>query len=141
MAHWQGIALSGLALLAGCRHHVELGQVSGTVRAAGQPISNAVVTFVPERTGEVKLPLSQAQTDAQGNYQLRTSQQEPGAVIGKHRVTVEDLAILAAPRSSDGTVLRRPAQRFAPGYSDPLRTPLLFEVKPGTQQIDLLLSP
>jgi hypothetical protein len=57
--------------------------------------------------------------------------------VGKHRVTIEDLAMLSAPRSPDGTVLKRPPVRFSPNYADPLRTPLVHEVKAGTQTIDL----
>jgi len=88
-----------------------------------------------------KFPAGVAQTDEQGRYRLQTEMQESGAVVAKHRVTVEDLAILSAPRSPDGTVLKRSPVRFSSSYSDPLRTPLVREVKSGKQAIDLDLTP
>src|SRR5262245_61072740 len=134
------IVLSGFVVL-GCGQKVPLGQVDGTVRARGKPLPSVVVRFVPDQASQTKLPQSVAQTDDQGRYRLKTEQQEDGAVVGKHRVTVEDLAILSAPRSADGTVLQRPPVRFPADYSDPLRTPLQREVKAGTQTLDLDLTP
>src|SRR5262245_9570013 len=128
-------------LLSGCRDGVQLGHVDGTVRAGGKPLPNVVVRFVPDQSSEVKLPQSVAQADEQGRYRLQTENQQAGAVVGRHRVTVEDLAILSAPRSPDGTVLQRPSVRFSANYSDPLRTPLTRDVKPGAQTLDLDLSP
>lgn len=132
-----GIAACGV----GCGSQLEYGQVEGLVRVGGKPVPNAVVTFVPDQAGDVILPQSAAQTDEQGRYRLQLVTQEPGAVVGKHRVTVEDLAMQAAPRSADGTVLKRPPVRFSPSYADPLRTPLTHEVHSGTQTINLDLLP
>jgi hypothetical protein len=129
------------ALFAGCGPRHELAKVEGTVRAGGQPLANVVVTFLPESAGDADVPRSVAQTDAAGRFALRTELQQEGAVVGKHRVVVEDLAINSAPRSSDGTVLKRPPARFSASYSDLLRTPLMVEVKRGEQTIDLKLTP
>jgi hypothetical protein len=131
------IAMVALAFLAGCGWRAELGQVEGTVRVkGGQPLAGVVVTFVPEAEGA---PRSLAQSGADGRYILKTEDGRHGAHVGKHRVTVEDLSILSAPRSPDGTVLKRPPQRFSTDYADPLRTPLQFDVKPEAQTIDLEL--
>lgn len=127
--------------LAGCGTRHEFGKVEGTVRAGGQALANVVVTFLPEKPGDSATPRSLAQTDAAGRYALRTESQQEGAVIGKHRVVVEDLAILAAPRAADGTVLKRPPVRFSSSYTDVLRTPLIVVVKSGSQTIDFDLSP
>lgn len=124
----------------GCGSRSELGQVEGTIRAGGQPLANVVVTFVPNFAGPGATLRSQAQSDDKGHYQLRTESQLAGAVVGKHKVTVEDLAILSAPRSPDGTVLKRPPVRFPAHYSDPLRSPLEREVLAGSQVIDLDLA-
>jgi len=134
---WIVVALS----LAGCGPRHELGKVEGTVRAGGQPLANVLVTFLPEGSGDSAAPRSLAQTDAAGRYTLQTESQQQGAVIGKYRVLVEDLAILSAPRAADGTVLKRPPVRFSAIYSDVLGTPLVVDVKSGPQTIDIDLSP
>jgi hypothetical protein len=117
-----------------------LGQVEGSVHAAGQPLANVLVTFIPEEGGEGAQIPSLGVTDKEGRFRLRTEQQQEGAVLGAHRIIVEDLAIYDAPRSPDGTLLARPPQRFAASYSDPLQSPLTHEVKPGLQSVELELS-
>jgi len=129
-----------LAVVLGCGETVELGQVTGTVRAGGQSLANVLVTFVPQADGHAAGIRSMGTTDEQGRYQLRTERQEAGALVGQHKVIVEDLSIYQALRSPDGTVLTMPPARFVPAYSDPLRSPLTREVKPGEQTIDLDLE-
>jgi hypothetical protein len=138
-------AVVALALLialvaAGCGSKVELGQVEGTVRAGGQPLRGVLVTFVPESSGPAAVVRSMGVTDEAGRFRLRTETQEDGAIVGRHKVLVEDLAIYSAPRSEDGTVLKRPPQRFAPAYSDLLQSPLSQEVKAGPQSLELVLD-
>jgi hypothetical protein len=132
--------LLALAALAGCGGSIELGQVDGKVTAGGQPLANVLVTFIPDVNGETGRIRSMGMTDAEGYYRLQTEKQQPGAVVGKHRVTVEDMAIYAAPRSEDGTVLERPPKRFPSQCSDLLQTPLVREVVFGSQVIDLELA-
>jgi hypothetical protein len=55
-------------------------------------------------------------------------------------VVVQDLAMQKASRSADGTVLKLPPVRFSADYGDPLRTPLVVEVREGEQTIDLELK-
>ena len=52
---------------------------------------------------------------------------------------VEDLAVYDAPRSADGTLLRKPPVRYPTRFGDPLQTPLKKLVRPGPQVIDLEL--
>lgn len=136
----RSLSIAALLFLAGCGRGYHLGQVEGAVRAGGKPLGNVVVTFIPESTGDQALPRSLAQSNEAGRYTLQIETQGAGAVVGKHRVVVEDLAILNAPRAPDGTVLKRPHVRFSARYSDPLGTPLLVEVKAGLQTIDLELG-
>lgn len=133
------LLLAAVATITGCGGPT-LGRVEGSVRVAGQPLAGVVVTFIPEVERDAAALRSLAQTDRHGRYRLRNEKQQEGAAVGKHRVIVEDLAILSAPRSADGTVVQRPRARFLPAYSDPLRTPLVVEVKPGEQTLDLELS-
>jgi hypothetical protein len=124
----------------GCSSPPEYGEVTGKVTVNDLPLVNVLVTFVPEdRTGH-KLPRSMGTTDAQGYYVLRTENSQPGAVVGKHRVIVEDLAIFDAPRTDDGTLLELPRTRFPERFSDLLRSPLSRSVRAGEQQLDLELD-
>lgn len=129
-----------LSVLAGCGSSIELGQVEGKVTAKGQPLANVLVTFIPEVNGEAGRVRSMGMTDAEGRYRLKTEKLLPGAVVGKHRVTVEDMAIYSAARSEDGTVLEHPPTRFAASFSDPLQTELVREVAAGSQTFDLQLE-
>jgi len=129
-----------LVLVVGCGSNPELGRVSGTVRSGGRPLANVLVTFIPAADGADAALRSMSTTDDQGRYQLKTERQVPGALVGRQKVIVEDLAIYQAPRAADGTVLTLPPVRFAAAYTDPLRSPLAHEVMPGEQTIDLDLE-
>ena len=61
----------------------ELGQVSGVVTKAGQPVANAWVEFRPE-TGRPSV----ARTDADGRYTLSYIGDTMGAVCGNHLIKV-----------------------------------------------------
>src|SRR5205807_651437 len=74
-----------LALVQGCGGSDGPVQVRGTVRYRGQPLPNALVTFMPE-TPEA-LPAS-GLTDVEGHYQLGTRSVRDGVHVGKHRVTI-----------------------------------------------------
>ena len=129
-----------LVLETGCSQNPQLGQVTGTVRAGGKPLAYVLVTFIPAADGKSAATRSMGTTDEHGHYRLQTEGQTAGAVVGQHKVIVEDLAVYRSPRAPDGTVLTMPPVRFAADYSDPLRSPLLREVKPGEQTIDLDLD-
>lgn len=62
----------------------EYGLVTGTVRAEGKPVANAMVTFTPEPSGRP----SSALTDENGVYSLIYTQDQKGALIGQHIVRV-----------------------------------------------------
>lgn len=127
-------------LLVGCGSRVELGQVAGTVRIDGQPLPGVLVTFIPEKSGSGAAIRSMGLTDGAGRYELRAEIQQSGAVLGKHQIIVEDLAVHSAPRSADGTVLQMPPVRFPARYSHPLQTPFTKSVERGQQTIDLDLT-
>ncbi|MFO7907481.1 MAG: hypothetical protein R6U98_32840 [Pirellulaceae bacterium] len=86
---WVG-TLSVLALtLAGCgASSVETVPVSGTVTVDGEPAESIMVNFQPAEgtTG----PGSVGVTSADGTYSLETvgSDSKPGAVVGKHTVSL-----------------------------------------------------
>jgi hypothetical protein len=57
--------------------------VTGAVTQGGQPVAGALVMFIPE----AGVP-SGGKTDQAGRFELRFNDGRPGAVIGKHKVSV-----------------------------------------------------
>jgi hypothetical protein len=81
--------LAGVLLAtSGCdRGGLKLAPVAGLVTLNNQPLPGAVVTFQPEEG--VEAPASMGKTDAQGRYDLSvTVTGQPGALVGKHKVTI-----------------------------------------------------
>lgn len=134
------LAGCALAALCGCGDSVPLGQVRGTLTLDGRPVSNVVVVFVPDSSGEHASIRSAGQCDDQGKFTLRCDTGVAGGVVGSHRVIVEDLSLANAPRAPDGTITQFPRKRFPEKYSDPLQTPLRATIRAGEQDIALKMS-
>jgi hypothetical protein len=137
---WRFLLAALAVSIAGCGTRVEMGQVQGTVKIGSQPVPGVLVTFVPAEQVAGSTICSSGQTDEQGRYSLRAESQVEGAVIGKHLIIIEDLAINSAPRDADGTVLKLPPVRFDAKFSSLLDTPLVRDVTAGQQTIDLELA-
>ncbi len=122
----------GALALTGCEEKVEFGQVSGTVTIDGQPLDGVLVMFLPEPVEGKKAVHSESVTDADGKYSLVYSAdaEQKGAVVGMHRVVVEDIA---AENTRDQNV----QIRVNDAYASSAQTPLKFDVKPGEQTIDI----
>jgi hypothetical protein len=58
-------------------------KVTGTLTYKGQPVTNAIVNFVPE-TGRPSV----GETDDHGRFKLAYTDKEDGAEFGKHKVSV-----------------------------------------------------
>jgi len=130
--------LASLIVSAGCAPDTPLGEVEGTVRLDGRPAGQMLVSFLPDPERGTRGPRSVAATDAQGRYRLRSDDQRDGAAIGWHRVVIEDLAAYATPREERSSRAQAiTASRIPRLYSGASETPLRFEVKPGSQTIDL----
>jgi hypothetical protein len=138
----QRLALGcGLLLLLGCGAPAPRGDVQGTVRINGRPLSNVLVSFLPDSDRGAAGPRAAGMTDEQGRFQLKCDDQQPGMPTGAYRVTLEDMSIYSAPRTPDGMLLQKPPIRFSPVYGKVLSTTLLKRVEAGEQTIDLDLSP
>jgi hypothetical protein len=135
------LACLGAIAVAGCSRKPPLAQVEGTVRLDGRPLPDALVCFLPDPERGAAGPRSVAVTDESGHFQLRCDDQRDGAVLGWHRVLLEDMSLYSASRQ-DGAGGSRPtlASRLPTQYTTTTQTPLSFEVKPGTQTIDLDLK-
>lgn len=130
--------LAGLALAAGCSKGPETAEVEGVLRIKGQPGHKVRITFLPDAEKGAQGPQSTAETDEQGRFTLQVLDENgpsrPGAVVGWHRVVLNDLQ-LAQSETGVGVPIR-----LAPDYSLPASTPLAHEVKPGKQSIELIVD-
>jgi hypothetical protein len=91
-----GLVLASCAVLCcgcggGASDTPELGQVSGTVTLDGQPLAGANLEFVPQEGGRPSV----GTTDEAGHYELRYSQDEPGAKVGTHTVSIRTFSYSA----------------------------------------------
>lgn len=85
------VALIGVAAFAGCgaKSGVSLGQVSGRVYFFSLP-ARAELLFQPVDDSDAATGRpSTAFTDQNGRYDLRFTETERGAVVGRHLVTVK----------------------------------------------------
>lgn len=77
-----------LLIEAGCSRRPKdqptLGEVSGTVTLDGEPLTNAIIHFIPSGGRE-----SVAILDNKGNYVLGYLPKVPGAKIGNHKVVIK----------------------------------------------------
>jgi hypothetical protein len=121
------------------------GQVQGIVTLDGQPLGTIEVAFLPDPEQGTRGATANCYSDEQGRYTLRTEREDhAGALVGHHRVVINDIAALPSPGGPPGTDAAKPAgqpkkNRVPPQYSDPFRTPFRIEVKPGPQTINLEL--
>ncbi len=85
------VALSATALISMTGCGGEFAPVSGTVTYDGEPVSKLRLVFSPEPIGEDYAvgPYSQGVTDEAGKFSLQTRYKDPGAFIGKHRVSFQ----------------------------------------------------
>ncbi|MCS7238567.1 MAG: carboxypeptidase-like regulatory domain-containing protein [Thermoguttaceae bacterium] len=136
-----------MLVFAGCGSGgVQLGQVRGRVTMDGQPLPNVIVTFTPVGGGMA----STGTTNAEGYYEL-VCPQGKGAVVGQHKVSVRSQqgAGGQAPevRSDDpayqyggeaSQAAAPPPEKIPARYN--VNSQLVFEVKPGLNEINLELT-
>jgi hypothetical protein len=116
-------------ILTGKGNFPPLGQVSGKVTMAGQPLANATVRFAPkdpvygegQNGKKLAASVSIGVTDDNGHYTLLYVKDMNGAYVGQHKVTIE-------AQDPSGR------ERVRPDFNT--KTTLDREVKPGEQQMD-----
>ncbi len=97
-------------LIVGCtQSEFDLAPVSGLVTLDGEPLQGARVAFEPRQTpGGDPLaigPGSYGETDATGRYELVSLNDDPGAVVGTHRVRISTHLVEFDPTRSEQKVL------------------------------------
>ena len=131
------------ALLVGCGEDPHrLAPVGGNVTLDGKPLSGALVSFIPAaKPGQTAAVTSRGVTDERGDYTLTTSDDRPGAVIGRHLVHVSTRRAAAAASGEvlEGQAVTQSAERVPAKYN--IRSELSFEVPAeGTDQADFQLK-
>jgi hypothetical protein len=120
----------------------EFVEISGTVSLAGKPLEKIHVEFYPETTG----PRSSGISDANGRFTLQTADGlHKGAVIGKHRVVMNDVSIIKETgfgrnfEDKDLTGGQKP--RILETYGQPTASPLSADVQKAGQEFTFELEP
>lgn len=86
------LPLSVVVLIVGCDTGPHLAPVKGTITMDGKPLVGAGVSFYPETAQPAALaPPSIGKTNENGEYTLATIEGKPGAVVGKHRVSLTQM--------------------------------------------------
>lgn len=120
------------ALLAGCSSKESdrptLGTVSGTVMLDNQPAPRLMVTFSPEEGRS-----SVGVTNESGDYELQYLHNVPGAVIGKHKISITTYY-----EDDSSPEALRTKEKIPASYNT--RTTLTEEVKSGANKFSFDLS-
>lgn len=126
-----------LLAVAGCGgSSVKLTPAGGVVKIDGRPAGGIMVQFLPDTTRGGSGPTSFGVTDDEGKFQLRTYDDQEGAVPGPHLVVLMDTL---EERPAQGTVAKKPP-RLSSRFSIAKPGQLAVEVKEGGQPIDVIAS-
>ena len=107
----------------------DVGFVTGTVKMDGKPLPNALVTFIPMDHETARQ--SVGTTNDQGEYELKYSLREKGAMLGKHRVSISTAGMAD---ESEGNGEGGGGEKVPAQYN--VNTELTATVEGGSQKID-----
>jgi hypothetical protein len=143
LPRWTGTLLVGTTvLLIGCKSDdPALAKVSGTITLAGNPLTNASVTFIP--MGDTPGFGGVGKTDASGKYALAGSRNnEPGIPTGQYRVVISKRLMPDGSEVAAGEApTMSPAKESLPDvYSSMSMTTLTATVPAGGGTIDFPLA-
>jgi hypothetical protein len=135
------VLLPVLAIPACSGNNREIAEVEGTVLWHKKPLANAQIEFHPDNLRGTNGPRSTDMTDEHGRYTLYFDDNQPGAIVGQHRVI-----LIEADQSTRGGKGRQRAaaeHKKAPSgptidsrYAKIATTPLTREVVSGKQTIN-----
>jgi hypothetical protein len=126
-----------LAIVAGCREKgPEFAPVKGVVRINGTPERGLLVRFAPDPAKGNGLPaFATGKTDDQGKYTMKydyRGKEGDGAPVGWYRAAIHDSKVGFTPQGQASKPSAVPQ-----AYGNAATTPLVVEVKPGDNSIDL----
>ncbi|MBX3420355.1 MAG: hypothetical protein KF752_02245 [Pirellulaceae bacterium] len=124
-----------LVVVSGCGSNQAITEVSGKVVKGGKPLEYVHVEFLPDPEKGLSGPLSFADTAADGTFtlQLYGDKQQSGALVGWHRVTLQDFKAL---NSRDNPM----PPRFGATFGFAASTPIAIEVRPGMESVTIDLN-
>lgn len=114
----------------------ELASVKGVVTVDGQPVPNAILTFVPKEGSP-----SYGQTNGDGSYELMFTDVKRGAMLGQHQVSIEGQRLSKdelAEMKAQGMEVPDRVIEIPKAYRQP--GALTAEVKRGSNAIDFHLE-
>lgn len=131
------VVLSAAVCVMGCGSKPTMTEVFGIVKLDGAPMPDALVEFLPDPDKGTNGPRSSGKTDSEGRFRLMRDDEQMGAVVGWHRVLIQDMRTFPPPREQHkgGVPPVMPPSRIAAQYQNASRTPLRQEVKPESPTI------
>lgn len=114
---------------------LQLAEVTGKVTLDGKAVPKARIEFVPVAAGGSP---SLGVTDQEGNYRLAFSQDEFGAMLGKHSVKITTKKLSKDELPEDGSNAEQVFVAIPKKYSAP--DALTAEVKAGKNSINFDLD-
>lgn len=156
------VSLAALAVGCGDGESVTVHPVSGKLTRGGKPLAGVMVTFTPTAVGNTNAPgvSSSGLTNANGEFVLVTQTGKSGAIAGKHKVqlTVPTKTDTGGGNWGDPAFIEKMTKQRQAGlnagasgapvaeeksdlvpaeYADGEKTPLTYEVKPGSNSFDI----
>ena len=129
-AAFVSILVAVCLLAAGCgQRGPELAKVTGLVTLDGKPLSGARITFQPADGSP-----SSAVADVAGRYELMYTADKPGAMIGKHTVTITTRGHQIDDQGNEVEISERVPARYN------LQSELSAVVVAGPNEIDFRLT-
>lgn len=134
--------VAACVLFTGCGGGPPTEHVSGKITYNGTPVADAQVGFVPDGGDESVKP-ARGQTDANGEYTLRTyvnpGQDVSGAMVGRYKVTV--VKGLSQKQVIEYDDLNNQTDQLPAAYADATKTTLDAEVTAsGANEFDFTLE-
>ncbi|MDR0338341.1 MAG: carboxypeptidase-like regulatory domain-containing protein [Planctomycetaceae bacterium] len=106
-----------------------------TVQMKGSPLEGATVSLLPEqgKWGAAGI------TNTQGIAELRTRNYR-GVAEGHYKITVSKIQVGTSPGTDEGSAIP-PTALVNETFSNPEKTPLTCEIKPGKNSFDFVVEP
>ncbi|HMP03817.1 MAG TPA: hypothetical protein PKD86_08410 [Gemmatales bacterium] len=130
----------GLSVLAqaGCEKKATFAAVEGVIKINGQPESGLLIQFLPDHKQDTRGPRSTGESGEEGKFTLTADSGETGAVVGFHKVVVEDTR---RKQAMQGQVPSPDDSRVPERFTQLKDTPIVVEVKPSTPIVIELTRP
>ena len=122
--------------VAGCGNQ-GLVNASGRLTHQGKPVPSTYVTFWPEEEGK---RASTGLTDDDGNFTLSYSRQEPGVLVGRHKVFLKYDVSMDEELNKIPPKASKELKAVISKYGDVNTSPLKFEVTKNGQFIEINLD-